>query len=311
MFCIIAFGAILLVMLGVGVISYTMISLSEGASTVVSNSSREAIRTGQLVSALNAQESALRGFMAADDPSFVKDLEEARNDFRTIYGEMLKSGTMEENEIANLKKVNDLSDAWYNGPVAKQIKLMQHPDTVEEARAILVAGAGQAEMDEMQKIAEDVQNGMRGDVEGAQKTLSADFTLTTTTQIGGTIFAFIAAIGMGFWLTRMISAPIIRMTDAMTKLAGGNKSVEIPATERYDEVGAMAQAVLIFRDNMIKADKLSAEQAAEQEARIKRAESLQQLVASFEGEVAGILNSFSESSRGLEETARTMNATSD
>ena len=166
-------------------------------------------------------------------------------------------------------------------------------------------------MDEMQKIAEDVQNGMRGDVEGAQKTLSADFTLTTTTQIGGTIFAFIAAIGMGFWLTRMISAPIIRMTDAMTKLAGGNKSVEIPATERYDEVGAMAQAVLIFRDNMIKADKLSAEQAAEQEARIKRAESLQQLVASFEGEVAGILNSFSESSRGLEETARTMNATSD
>jgi len=308
---IIAFGAILLVMLGVGVISYTMISLSQSASNVVSNSSREAIRTGQLVSALNAQESALRGFMAADDPAFVKELEQARDDFRTIYSEMLKSGTMEAPEIANLKKVNDLSDAWYNGPVAKQIKLMQHPDTVEEARAMLVAGAGQAEMDEMQKIAEDVQNGMRNDVEGAQKTLSADFTLTTTTQIGGTIFAFIAAIGMGFWLTRMISAPIIRMTDAMTELAGGNKSVEIPATDRQDEVGAMAQAVLIFRDNMIKADKLSAEQASEQEARMKRAEALQTLVASFENEVAGILNSFSESSRGLEETARTMNATSE
>ncbi|MDO8288842.1 MAG: methyl-accepting chemotaxis protein [Parvibaculum sp.] len=308
---IIAFGAILFVMLSVGAISYTMITLSENASTVVFNSSREAIRTGQLVSALNAQESALRGFMAADDPTFVKELEEARENFRSTYSEMLKGGTMEAEEVATLKKVNDLSDTWYNEAVAKQIKLMQHPDTVEEARAMLVAGAGQAEMNEMQKLAEAVQNNMRRDVEGAQKNLETDFTLTTTTQIGGTIVAFIAAVGMGFWLTRMISSPIIRMTDAMTKLAGGDKTINIPATDRQDEVGAMAQAVLIFRDNMIKADKLSTEQATEQAARMKRAESLQHLVSNFEGEVAGILDSFSESSRSLEETARAMNTTSD
>mgnify|MGYP003646366877 FL=1 len=308
---IVAFGAILLVMLTVGGASYTMISLSRDASTVVANSSREAIRTGQLVSALNAQESALRGFMAADDPAFLTELDAARNDFKSILDAMINAGTMEAPEVANLTRVRDLSEAWYSGAIATQIKLMQHPDTVEEARAMLVAGSGQAEMDEMQKIAQEVQTGMRDDVEGAEVTLAKDFTLTITMQTGGTLIAFLAAIGMGFWLTRMISTPIIRMTDAMTTLASGDKTIDIPATDRKDEVGDMAQAVLIFRDNMIKADKLGAEQAAEQATRMKRAEALRDLVSGFEGEVAGILDSFAESSKGLEETARTMNATSD
>ena len=308
---IVAFGAILLVMLAVGGASYTMISMSRDASTVVANSSREAIRTGQLVSALNAQESALRGFMAADDPAFLTELDTARADFTSIIDSMISAGTMEAPEIENLAKVREISELWFSGIVATQIKLMQHPDTVEEARAMLVAGAGQAEMDEMKKIAQDVQSGMRGDVDGAELTLTKDFTMTITMQIGGTLVAFLAAVGMGFWLTRMISTPIIRMTDAMTTLAGGDKTIDIPATNRKDEVGDMAQAVLIFRDNMIKADKLSAEQAVEQETRMKRAEALRDLVSGFEGEVAGILNSFAESSKGLEETARTMNATSD
>ncbi|MDO8423892.1 MAG: methyl-accepting chemotaxis protein [Parvibaculum sp.] len=307
----VAFGAILLVMLAVGGATYTMISLSRDASTVVANSSREAIRTGQLVSALNAQESALRGFMAADDPAFLTELDTARADFTSIIDSMISAGTMEAPEIENLAKVREISELWFSGIVATQIKLMQHPDTVEEARAMLVAGAGQAEMDEMKKIAQDVQSGMRGDVDGAELTLTKDFTMTITMQIGGTLVAFLAAVGMGFWLTRMISTPIIRMTDAMTTLAGGDKTIDIPATNRKDEVGDMAQAVLIFRDNMIKADKLSAEQAVEQATRMKRAEALRDLVSGFEGEVAGILDSFAESSKGLEETARTMNATSD
>ena len=308
---IVAFGAILLVMLIVGGISYSMISRSSDAANVVSNSSREAIRTGQLVSALNAQESALRAFMAADDPVFVDELKAARTDFDTTLDQMLKAGTMEAPEIANLNKVREISDNWYSTIVAKQIKLMQHPETVEEARAMLVAGAGQELMDEMKKASQEVQDGMRADVQNAEIQMASAFGLTTATQVGGTLAAFIAAVAMGFWLTRLISAPIINMTNAMTKLAGGDKSVDIPATERKDEVGDMAQAVLIFRDNMIRADKLSAEQATEQEARMKRAEALREMVGQFEGDVAGILASFAESSRGLEETARTMNATSD
>ncbi len=50
------------------------------------------------------------------------------------------------------------------------------------------------------------------------------------------------------------------MTGTMGRLAEGGKTVEIPATERKDEVREMAKAVQVFKDNMIKTNEMAAEQ---------------------------------------------------
>ena len=50
------------------------------------------------------------------------------------------------------------------------------------------------------------------------------------------------------------------MTGAMRQLADGNLEIEIPATERTDEIGDMADTVDVFRENAIKAKQLEAEQ---------------------------------------------------
>jgi len=49
------------------------------------------------------------------------------------------------------------------------------------------------------------------------------------------------------------------MTQAMGALAGGDKTVDVPATGRTDEIGEMADAVQVFKDNMTKNDELIAE----------------------------------------------------
>src|SRR5262249_36568605 len=67
--------------------------------------------------------------------------------------------------------------------------------------------------------------------------------------------------------SRAIVRPIVAMTGAMKMLAGGDKTVEIPFTARHDETGEMAKAVLVFKENMIRADTLAAAQQQEQEAR--------------------------------------------
>ena len=51
--------------------------------------------------------------------------------------------------------------------------------------------------------------------------------------------------------------PILKMVGAMGQLAGGDHSVAIPATDKKDEIGLMARAVLIFKENMIKAKELA------------------------------------------------------
>jgi methyl-accepting chemotaxis protein len=72
------------------------------------------------------------------------------------------------------------------------------------------------------------------------------------------LFGIVAA-----WLIgRSITKPVLQMTGTMTTLAEGNTAVEIPSLDNKDEIGDMANAVKVFKDNMIKANQLAAEQAS-------------------------------------------------
>ncbi len=83
-------------------------------------------------------------------------------------------------------------------------------------------------------------------------------------------------------LTIGISRPLKKMTGTMKALAQGDTSSDIPALERHDEIGDMAQAVQVFKDNMIKADQLDAENQRAQTERLKRAENIAKLTQHFD-----------------------------
>ncbi|OWV93631.1 chemotaxis protein [Rhizobium sp. R693] len=73
-----------------------------------------------------------------------------------------------------------------------------------------------------------------------------------------TIISVIALIGvLAVVLSQLVVRPVLRMTDAMGRLAGGEMSADIPGTERKDEIGRMAAAVAIFRSNAIERNRLS------------------------------------------------------
>lgn len=74
-----------------------------------------------------------------------------------------------------------------------------------------------------------------------------------------------AAAGIGVLLFLAVVRPLGAMTDTMRELAQGNLKVKVPAGGRRDEMGAMAAAVEVFRDQMVRAERLTAEQAVERE----------------------------------------------
>ena len=67
-------------------------------------------------------------------------------------------------------------------------------------------------------------------------------------------------------MVRGISAPIVKMTTAMRRLADHDLTTEIPGTARGDEIGRMASAVQVFKDNGLKGVALEAEIAANRAA---------------------------------------------
>jgi signal transduction histidine kinase len=52
-------------------------------------------------------------------------------------------------------------------------------------------------------------------------------------------------------ISRSISAPLLALADRMRRLAGNDTGIDVPATERQDEIGAMAKATVVFRNNAI------------------------------------------------------------
>jgi methyl-accepting chemotaxis protein len=108
---------------------------------------------------------------------------------------------------------------------------------------------------------------------------------------------------------REIVNPVQLMTQTMTRLAGGDKSVEIPATDLDNEIGQMAKAVEIFKDNMIKAEHLSAEQERlKEQASHDRKKARLELADGFEKSVMGIVTSVTSSATQLQASAGSLSA---
>ncbi|GGF48470.1 methyl-accepting chemotaxis protein [Azorhizobium oxalatiphilum] len=108
-------------------------------------------------------------------------------------------------------------------------------------------------------------------------------------------------------VVRRVTRPISHLTDTMQVLASGNLAVDIPNTSRRDEIGAMAKAMLVFKEEMARNAALEAE-AKENEHRVaaERRESMLKLADDFERAVGGIIGSVASSSAQLHGTAQTM-----
>ncbi|MHB8270508.1 methyl-accepting chemotaxis protein [Bradyrhizobium sp.] len=113
-------------------------------------------------------------------------------------------------------------------------------------------------------------------------------------------------------LGRAISQPISAMTSALTKLAGGDFNVVLPGLHRHDEIGEMAGAARIFKDNMIETERLRAEQLADQQARsLQRRDERLRLASAFQDAVGSIVDKLSSEATELEAAASTLTRTAE
>ena len=111
---------------------------------------------------------------------------------------------------------------------------------------------------------------------------------------------------------KMIGRPLALMTDAMANLAAGDHSIEVPSTEKRDDIGAMARTVQVFKENAIEMERLRAEQIeAEKRAQEERRQAMLKLAGDFEDSVKIVVDSVASSASEMQSMAGSMNATAD
>lgn len=75
----------------------------------------------------------------------------------------------------------------------------------------------------------------------------------------GLVAGALIAAALAWYIGRSVAGPLARITDAVTRLAHGDKAVSIPHTDRGDELGRMAEAAAVFKDKAFELERMAEE----------------------------------------------------
>jgi methyl-accepting chemotaxis protein len=118
-------------------------------------------------------------------------------------------------------------------------------------------------------------------------------------------------LAIAWFIGGVISKPVVRMCEAMRKLATGDMTTTVP-TERKDEIGLMAKAVEVFKANMIEADRLRGEQEQlKRQAEVDKKALMNKLADDFDSTVRGSLDGLASAATEMRATSQSMSATAE
>jgi methyl-accepting chemotaxis protein len=107
----------------------------------------------------------------------------------------------------------------------------------------------------------------------------------------GIVVAIVLLAGLIFWKTaRGISVSISGMTSTMNRLAAGDLAVETPGLTRRDEIGAMAAAVEVFKQNAVERSALEAEAKVSEADKVAYNARLSTMLETFKVSVESVLD---------------------
>lgn len=129
-------------------------------------------------------------------------------------------------------------------------------------------------------------------------------------QVIGAVVAVILLVGiLAFVTTRMVGRPLSQMTAAMRELADGQLETDVPARDKTDDIGAMAQAVEVFKQNAIEMRRLESEQAANKaKAEADKQVAMNEMADAFEASVMAVVDHVANGAETMQTAAQEMSS---
>ena len=275
-----AFAAVVVVIFASSAIVYSRLLVIEGAKNLRVHTI-EVLETLQTaLDAMLDQETGVRGYLITGVESFLEPYHRGGKAYTATIEKIKDLTSGNPAQQRRLDELNDLAKQWRSGFAERAIVLMSKPETREDARALEASTAGKTAMDLIRAKVDEIEGIERDRLARRDAVQKQAFTTAYMMTILGGVGSLIIATLAGVLLTRGIAAPIARMTSAMTTIAKGDTTVDVPGINRRDEIGAMAASVQIFKDSMIEREKTQAELA-----RVGRLTTMGELVASIAHEV--------------------------
>ncbi len=126
--------------------------------------------------------------------------------------------------------------------------------------------------------------------------------------VGG--IGLIVILAVGYLLARGIARPVVAMTGVMGELARDNLTVDVPHTDKTDEIGEMAVSVDHFKEQLVRVKRLEAQQERDKRrAERERKAAMNQMADAFETTVGKVVESVTSATTELNASSSQMAST--
>ena len=209
------------------------------------------------LTAMLNQETGLRGYLITTRTDSLEPYQAGRPALDRAIADLRSLVAADAAQSERLRAAQTSAFAWESEVAEPAIAKMKDPSTRSEAIAIEGGGAGKRYFDgfreRLDAITEQERRALdRHDAVFAAAQRGASFAIWS-----GSVTTLLICAVVAYAISRLIVRPLRRLDSAMRRLARRDVAVEVPGTRRRDEVGAMARAVTVFKDNLVELDRTS------------------------------------------------------
>lgn len=249
-------------------------------------------------------QSALRGFLLTGEVIFRERFDEAMREKGELFADLEASAVFGKEVIA---KVREHSDLWERTIAQRQLELMQHPDTVETARAMEVTGEGLAQIKAMEAGLEELAALLGSKLAAADANQKSRLDSVEFVALASGIILAVTCLGAALFSYLGIARPIRTIVGQTRRVAEGDLEVAIAYGARGDEIGNMSRALTVFRDNIAENRALEARsREQEKQAGERRRAEMHALAEEFELSVKSVVDTLGLNSENLTRDANNL-----
>ncbi|HVJ42065.1 MAG TPA: methyl-accepting chemotaxis protein [Dongiaceae bacterium] len=235
-----------------------------------------------------------KDFIAREDKSYI-DLLSAE---QAHFGELVKNATFAPDVQQKLSALSATYLASFQEMAKLDLAIKDKLAGMSEAYAAA------------EPILASVQQSSNARYDAAKVEMQHIESVARITMIATVAVIALLMLSLAWVIGRGISRPVIQLADAMKRLSSGDKSVSVPVVGR-DEVAEMAGAFGVFKENMIRAEHLAAQELEAQRQRGERALLIEKLTNSFDQDVSAVLRMVASATTEMQATASSMTATAE
>ena len=195
---------------------------------------------------------------------------------------------------------------WYDNVAIRQLEDVRDPYKVDTARVREFSVRNGSIWADINGRFEAAVNWERGAVRDRISAQETSLFALQITSVAATCLLLVMCISMALVMRRGVAVPLKTLAAATGRLKDRDWTVTIEGTGRGDEIGSMASALEVFRDQGVRNEAIEAEQQRESEEKIRQADRLQDAVRGFRDTTTGLLKQLSGAGVSLGEAATSL-----